>query len=109
MPEHKVYSHSFTANGDGTTADLRGRPLNNFGVQVTGTGAAATAWTVSLQGSIDGVNFTEILAHGTADTNGKVKWTGANLFPVMYVKPVLSGLTLAPATALVVHFVGMSN
>lgn len=56
-------SESFTAAGNGTSKDLSIEPGRNYSLQVKGHSAAATAWNVVLEGSLDGVNFFVLATH----------------------------------------------
>lgn len=105
MAEHKYYHSTFTGTGAGTTVDQRGRPLKLYSVQVKGTGAAAGAWDVSLQGSIDGVNFSEIANHATGSGDGAVVFSTEA--PAMYFRANCNSLTLGGASNIVVHMLGV--
>lgn len=70
-------------------------PLSQFALQVTGVVATATAWSVNLEVSIDGVKWTNILNHATADLDGKTKFVSSSpaLFFHLYVANVTLGAT----------------
>jgi hypothetical protein len=104
----KTRSDTFAATGNGTTVDASANPLKHFGLQVKGTGAAATAWTVVLEGSLDNANWTTILTHqnGT-DADGSTKWTGTQDAPCLYVRTRCTALTLGGATNVVATLVGL--
>lgn len=78
-----------------------------YAIQVKGVGAAATTWSVTLEGSLDNVNWTTILTHANADVDGTTKWDGGGK-PCMFVRANVGTLTLAPATALAVTVVATS-
>lgn len=100
-------SDTFTAAGNGVTVNASDRPINSFAIQVVGTGASATAWTVVLEGSLDGTNFTAMLTHNTVTGNGTVLFSGANLFPVNYFRSRCVSVTLGSATNIVVYVLGL--
>lgn len=74
--------------------------FRSFSLQVKGTGAAATAWSVVLEYSLDGVNWTTAVTHNAVD--GSVVGSGATIFVAMFYRTRLASVTLAPATDLVV-------
>ena len=105
----KTRSDTYTGTGNGTTVTITTAPLNVFAVQVTGTGAAASAWDVRLEGSLDGVNFSQILAHTNVTGDGVVLWLGATLSPSLYFRSRCAGLTLGTATNIVVTILGVTR
>ena len=78
-----------------------------FTIQVKGVGAGATAWTATIEGSNNEVNWSSIVAHGTADLDATLKNSGATPWAPKFVRINLTGLTLAPATALGVFVNGL--
>lgn len=103
---------TYTGTGNGTTVDMSTRPCRRFSLQVKGTGAAATAWNVLLEGSLDGTNFTTILQHSSANplganADGAVVWTDAGA-PFLYFRSRSAAtLTLGSATNIVATIAGM--
>lgn len=74
-----------------------------WSIQVKGTGAAPTSWDVRLEGSNDGVNFTQILQQNATD--------GAVVFSTTpavcaFCRIRVAALTLGSATNIVVTAVG---
>lgn len=70
-------SKSFTAIDDGTSLAVAGRvvdmsanPCAWYAVQAT-KGGSVTAWTLLLQGSLDGTNWFTIATHTNADPGDK--------------------------------------
>lgn len=85
---------SFSATGVDTAVDMSTGPMKTFGLQIKKTGSV-TAWTVVLEGSLDGTNFdpTAILSHTeSAPGDGKIVWTTA-LKPVKKIRMNCSVLT----------------
>jgi hypothetical protein len=88
------------------TVDVSGYPLGYFAVQVKGTGAAATTWDVRLEGSLNGTNFSQILAHTNTTGDGAVLWSGATSSVSRYFRSRCAGLVLGTATNVVVSILG---
>jgi hypothetical protein len=101
-------SDTFTTTGNGTAVDASTRPMRFFGLQVTGTGATATAWTVVLEGSLDGTTYTTLITHvnGT-NSNGATTWGTAVATPILYFRSRCSALTLGSATNVVAVVLGV--
>lgn len=100
-------SDTYTADGNGTVIDMSTKPVCKFAIQAKGTGAAPTAWDVRLEGSLNNVNWTQVLQHTNLDNDGDVKWTTTD-FPVLYMRSRMTGLVLGTATNMVVRILGMS-
>jgi len=94
------------ATGAGTVVNAGDRPPRTFSVQVKGTGAAPTAWTVDVEGSLDNANWTVLGTHGTADVDGKTKFIATDK-PVIYVRYNVTALTLGGATAIEITLLGL--
>lgn len=105
-PDPLILSEGFTATGARTSVK-NDTGAKFFAVQVKGRAAGATAWTLALEGSVDGTNWTSILSHGTADLDGTVKNSGATPWPVLYVRLNLSALTIGSAAVLDVKVNGL--
>lgn len=82
-------------------------PVKTFAIQVKGTGAAASVWTVLLEGSIDGTNYTTIMTH-TNILGEVILWSGTNFYPVLYFRSRVTALTLGSATDISVTILGTS-
>ena len=101
-------SDTFTSTGNGTAVDASTRPMRSFAIQVTGTGAAATSWTVVLEGSLDGTTYTTILTHtGTVDSNGGTHWGDAVATPILYFRSRCTAVTLGSATNIIAVVLGV--
>lgn len=100
-------SDTYTVTGNGTAINLSTAsiPVKTFAVQVKGTGGAATLWNVSLEGSLNGTDYQELINHATADGDGVVKWTSDK--PILHLRSRCSALTLGGATNIVVTILGM--
>ncbi len=106
-PNFATRQDTFTATGTGTTVDKSAAPVTKFGIQIKGTGAAATLWTVNLEGSLDNVNFSTILSHVTGTGDGSVMWIGSLEAPALYFRSKVIALTLGSATNIVATILGM--
>jgi hypothetical protein len=100
-------SDTYTATGNGVTVTATTAPVKYYSVQVTGTGAAATAWDVRLECSLDNVGFTTVLTHTNVDGDTTMKASGSAGFPCLYFRSRTAGLTLGGATNIVVRILGV--
>lgn len=102
-----LITEAYTGIGPGSTQDVSAYPHKYFTMQVVGTGAAATAWTVVLEGSLDGINFSAIMQHDETDGDGAVVWAGANIAASAYFRINVTALTLGAATNITVYALGI--
>src|SRR5258707_813058 len=105
-PSFGTRSDTFTAAGNGVTVNVTTAPLKAFAIQVKGTGAIATSWTVVLEGSLDGTNFTTVLTDTLSTGDGTVLYSGATLYPSLYFRARCVAIVLGTATNLVVTILG---
>lgn len=85
-------AHQFSATGTHTVVDMSTGPMSSFGLQAK-LGAAVTAWTLLLEGTIDGTNWDTILTHtNVTPGDGKMIWTTVPK-PCKKVRLNLSSLT----------------
>lgn len=99
---------TFTTTGSGATVDVSAQGMSKFGIQVKGTSVAPTSWTVVLEGSLDGTNFSTLLTHtNTSLGDGAVLHSGATVLPVLYFRSRCTALSLGSATNIVVTIVGV--
>lgn len=106
-PNFATRQDIFTAVGDGETVDRTTAPLKKFGLQVKSTGSPATNWEVVLEGSLDGVNFSEVLNHTQGVGDGQVMWSGPLDSPCLHFRSRVLSLTLGTATNIAVTILGM--
>lgn len=97
---------TYSATGTGAVEDVSQRPMRNYTMMVVGTGAAATAWAVKLEGSLDGVVYSEIMEHNTLVGDSENLFSGTTLFPSLYFRTRCTLLTLGPASDIVVTVLG---
>lgn len=103
---YQTRTDTYTVAGNGVTVDASASPLKYYSIQVKGTGAAATAWDVVLEASLDGVNFSQVLQHDTADGDGVVLWATTPA-PALYFRSRCVSLTLGSATNIIVTILGV--
>jgi hypothetical protein len=101
-----VNTDTYTTTGTGTIMSLTTNPLLKYAIQVTGTGGTPISWNVLLEGSLDGVNFTTILTHTGLLGNAIILYSGASLYPNLYVRTHCTALVLGLASNIVVTCVG---
>lgn len=101
-------SDTYTTTANGTQVDVSTRPSRAFGLQVKGTGVAAASWTVVLEGSLDGTNYTTVLTHQSGtNSDGAVAWSSAVLTPCLYFRSRCTALSLGSATNIVATILGV--
>jgi hypothetical protein len=103
---YRSRSDTFTVAGNGTTVNASSTPLKHYSVQVKGTGAAASAWEVRLEASLDGVNFSQVLQHITSTGDGAILWATTPA-PSLYFRSRCVSVTLGSATNLIVTILGV--
>lgn len=109
VPYERDRQDIFTVPANGTVLDVSLVPCSRFALQVSGTGAAPTAWSVVLEASLDNVNFSTILTHASldGDANGATKWQALPA-AVKYFRSRDVSITLGPATNIVVNILGQA-
>jgi hypothetical protein len=95
---------TYTVAANGVTVATAGTPCRSFALQLTGTTGTATAWSVVLEGSLDGTTFTTIITHVSGTNANGATVVGLSNGPWLYLRTRLVSVTLSPATALVVIF-----
>jgi len=105
-PNISVNLPEITGTGPSDITDVSSEPMSSFTMQVIGVGGTPTLWAVTLEGSLDGVNFSEIMVHTTLLGDGENLYSGTTLFPVNYFRINVTQLTLGPATSITVNILG---
>lgn len=106
IPHQLTQQETKTAAGVGTTVSSPEVLCNRFGLQVKGTGAAATSWTVHLEGSLNGTQFSSILTHKSGvNGDGEMLWSPVPTL-AKYFRYRVEEVTLGPATNLVIDIAG---
>lgn len=98
---------NYTGTGNGIIVDATAGPTKSYAIQVDSIGAVASVWDVRLEGSLDNVNFSQILQHTNTTGDGAVLWSGAVLSPSLYFRSRCAGLTLGFATSIDVTILGV--
>ena len=97
---------SVVGTGPSASVDISDSPMVTWTLQVVGVPVSASAWTVVLEGSVDGVNFSEILKHTTLTGDKQNLFSGTTLFLAKYYRINVTALTLGPATSISVSVIG---
>jgi len=97
---------TITGTGPSTVVDISDSPMVTWTLQVVGNAVSATSWTVALEGSLDGINFNEILKHTTLTGDMQNLFSGTTLFLAMYYRINVIALVLGPATSITVSVLG---
>lgn len=85
-------SDVFTTTGNGSTINASSNPLKSYSLQVVISGTV-TVWDVRLEGSLDNVNFTQILQHTNVTGDGITVFSGSPLSPCTYIRTRCTGFT----------------
>lgn len=76
-------------------------PLKYYALQVSGVGAAPSAWDVRLEGSLDGLKYVSLAQNATGDGDGSVKVaTKTAVSPMTYVRAYVKSLSLGSASSI---------
>lgn len=92
-----------------STAAVISHALKYYSLQVRGSTGTASSWDVRLEGSLDGVGWSSLITHGTADGDRYVKTSSATAatFPLTWIRARVNALTLgSSATAIQVNAIG---
>lgn len=100
----KTYAGITTTGAQAVISAPGGAPFATYAISLKGTGAGPTSWTLNLEGSLDGVNWTTICTHNATD--GSTVWD-TNGKAAMFVRPNVSALSLGSATDVVVIVVAV--
>ena len=75
-------------------------PMRSSGMQVSIPSGAITSWTVALEGSLDGVNWTALVTHNA--TIGSTQWAIDKPVSFIRVNPSALALNTAPSISVLV-------
>lgn len=106
LPPSYTRSDAFVATGNGVTVDATAAPPKAYALVVGATGTV-TAWDIRLEGSLDNVQWTQILQHTNVTGAGVTVWSGANLSPSLYIRARCAGLTLGAGTNVIAIILGI--
>lgn len=83
-----------------STINTTGTPMKYYSVQVKGSTGTPTSWDVRLEGSLDGLNWSPIMAHQTSDGDGTVKISSSPIiFPASWIRARLNQLTFGSSAS----------
>jgi hypothetical protein len=108
IPYQQNRSDTYTGTGSGTAIDVSSVPCSRMGIQVKGTGAAPTSWTVLLEGSINGTDYDTLATHDTAEGDGGILFVPLPA-PVKKFRSRCSALSLGGATNIVASIIGQAG
>lgn len=109
-PGHSVFKKqvdTFTTTSTGTVIDVSTITMTRFTLSAKATGAVVS-WTVVLEGSIDGVNYTPILTHTNLVGSGVSVYMGVLAAPVLYFRTRCSAIALGLGTDVTATVLGSS-
>lgn len=98
-------SDTFSSTGTGTTIDSSSAPVKLFSIQVDISGTV-TAWDVRLEGSLDNLNFMQILQHTNTTGDGNIVFSGNSFSPCLYFRARCAGLTGLGGSSLTASILG---
>lgn len=102
-----VVSAQHAAAESGAVQDVSFQGMSKFALQVKGNGAVPTNWSVSLQTSLNGSDFSTVLVHDKANNGDGGVVSLPVLSPTLYFRYVVDSLTLGGATSITVTAVGL--
>lgn len=102
----RIITHVFSAVGSSSIVDAYDNPLSKFSIQVIKTGSV-TSYSVVLEVSLDGVNFTQVLSHTNLSDPSVSLFTGAQSAPSFYFRVRCTNIETAGGS-LTVHALGMA-
>lgn len=82
----------FGSPANGSTINATSAPLKSYSLQVVISGTVSV-WDVRLEGSLDNVNFTQILQHTNTTGDGITVFSGSLLSPCTYIRARCAGFT----------------
>lgn len=104
----KSQTHIFITPSSSSAVNLTTQATKCFSIQVKSTGGLATSWEVVLEGSNDSTNFDTLITHTNSRHNdGALVFTGANSFPVLYMRIRVIAVILGAATDISVTIIGV--
>lgn len=98
-------SDVYTATGNGVTL-TPSAPVKHFTIQCVQIGTV-TLWTIVVEGSLDGINFSTLATHTQATLTG-VLVSATSPAPVRFLRSRCATLTLGVGTSVTAHVLAMS-
>lgn len=98
----------FTSTSPGVTFDASLAPCKSFALQIKKLGLV-TSWSVVLEGSLDGAEFSQILSHSSSsNSDGSMEWSGQLESPCLYFRSRCTALVLGAGTNIKATILGVS-
>lgn len=101
----KVQTDTYTSTTTGTIVDGLASVYSHFTLSVKTTGAVVS-WIVTLETSVDGVNFTPVLTHTDFLGKGVCLFSGTLSAPSLYFRTNCQVLVLGLGTSITATAVG---
>lgn len=98
-------SDTFTGTGNGTSVDVSAQGMTKFSMQVKATGAV-TSWTVVLEVSLNGTQWTTIATHDNVVPGDGIMAIVQGPVPALFFRSRCSAITLGGGTNVVVTILG---
>ena len=100
-------SQNYITTGTGTIVNMTAGPCNYFTIEVKSLTAVATSWTILLEVSLDGVNFTTLITHTKTIGDG-ISLGNSTPLAALYFRSHVTALNLGSATGISVLILGMA-
>jgi hypothetical protein len=108
IPYQQNRSDSYTSTTTGAEVDCSSIPVSQLGMQVKGTGAAPTSWTIVLEVSLDGTNYSVVATHtNITHADGSVLFVPLPA-PVKKFRSRCTAISLGGASAIAVAIIGQA-
>ncbi|CAK0741517.1 hypothetical protein CCP1ISM_130011 [Azospirillaceae bacterium] len=106
MPNFVNQIDVYTTVTVGTTVDISTFPLKNFTFSVTPNGSV-NSWSVIVEGSLDGINFTTIGSYSNPTGTGITVFPGVNIAPCFFFRSRCTSIDLGSGTSITVTVLGV--
>lgn len=105
LPAFFTRTDTHVATGNGVTVDASASPVKYYAIQVKATGEV-TSWTVVLETSLNGTQFTTVLTHTNVIGDGEVVYIGTTTSSSLYFRCRCTAINLGVGTNIVVTILG---
>ena len=93
-------SDSYTGTGNGSTINVSTHPTINYGLLVYQNSGTAVSWDIRCEGSLDNINFSQIVQHTNTNGTGATVWSGASMAIARFFRTRTAGISLGTAQSL---------
>jgi len=104
---YQSMSQDFTATGTGDVLDMTLSPQNIYALQVVVPSGTPVGWTVSLQISLDGVNWENVLTHTKLLNSFSINFATDTPKPSNYMRFNVTGLSLGSSPKITAYALAM--